>query len=97
MYDPFAADVWATGIIFYRLRIDSHLPWEKATMRDLMYKLYINNTGDTLDLWASISDDVSSAEMNLLSRMLDSDAKTRITAEEILNHPAIKEYDGVCK
>lgn len=97
MYDPFAADVWATGIIFYRLRIDSHLPWEKAAKDDVMYRFYAGNRQIILNLWESFPENISQNEMHLLSRMLEIDAKKRITAKEILNHGAFVEYDHTCK
>lgn len=79
-----AADVWSAGIVFYCIWLGG-LAWHKAKKSDSSYCGYIRaiEQNQTFDLFRTFTLN----ERRILSRMLDPNPNTRITAAELLNDP----------
>ena len=87
--DPSACDMWALGIVLYITLLGCH-PFDingegtelAIAKRVLRKRVDFDIYGDELSLSRSAKD--------ILSKLLDPDPATRITAEEVMEHPFIK-------
>ncbi|KAI7889535.1 kinase-like domain-containing protein [Mucor mucedo] len=79
-----AADVWSAGIVFYCIWLGG-LAWHKAKKSDSSYCGYIRaiEQNQTFDLFRTFTLN----ERRILSRMLDPNPNTRITAAELIDDP----------
>nr|ABV22565.1 calcium-dependent protein kinase [Physcomitrium patens]ABV22571.1 calcium-dependent protein kinase [Physcomitrium patens]PNR48541.1 hypothetical protein PHYPA_013018 [Physcomitrium patens] len=86
-YGP-EADVWSAGVIVYILLCGVPPFWAESEQGifDAVLKGYIDFKSDP---WPK----VSAAAKDLVSKMLKQDPKERLTAQEVLKHPWMKE-DG---
>lgn len=91
--DPFRAkpsDVWALGVSLY-IMIFGHLPFFEITDGYFLCQLFriaqqIQNEPLTFDPEITISDDLR----DLFEKILDKNPETRLTAEQVMEHPWVK-------
>ncbi|OHS97540.1 CAMK family protein kinase [Tritrichomonas foetus] len=86
-YNPFMADVWALGVIFYQL-IHQTLPWKSTNDIDLAHEM--KNYG------ISKTNEMTVSEFNLISKILEHDYSRRYSLSQIshhfwVNHPDIND------
>jgi len=100
-YDGFALDVWALGIVLYRLLAGELPPYEIPYPTDFGYKHLIIGRGllnDQHERWTreedsirkrieSVRQKIDRDARHLLSGMLDPNFQTRLTLTDVLNHP----------
>lgn len=80
-------DIWGAGVLLHALLVGA-LPFQGDSL-DAVFEAIRTVKLDFLSgLWESMSD----LARDLISRMLDRDVSTRITADEILSHPWIVFY-----
>ena len=87
-YSGFAADVFSAGVLLFILAAGT-FPFLQGTQNDSYYKyLYFGRTADYFNKVnaTGLSEDFK----NLFLRMVSYDERTRITLEEIQNHPWMK-------
>jgi len=72
-----AADIWSMGVTLYCLRF-GRIPFEKAGMMEL----YESIKNDPVQL-----DDCNASFQDLMLKLLDKNPQTRITMEELREHP----------
>ncbi|XP_022742505.1 calcium-dependent protein kinase 1-like isoform X2 [Durio zibethinus] len=87
-YGP-EADVWSAGVIIYIL-LSGVPPFWGETEQEIFNEVLHGDLDFTSDPWPSISESAK----DLVTKMLDRDAKKRITAYEVLRHPWVQ-VDGV--
>lgn len=80
-YDGRISDIWSMGVIMFAM-VTGQLPWTKRNQTQLFNQI---RKGDY-----TIPSFLSAECKDLLSRLLTVDVSTRITLEEALNHPWIK-------
>ena len=86
-YNGFAADVWACGIILYVILV-GFLPYSAEYEADLYRKIQSGK-------FRTIPQEVGSLKVrNLIKKIFNVDAGTRITADKILQHPWLAEGEG---
>ena len=89
-------DVWSCGVIMYIL-LSARPPFGGQDDNDIMERVA---TG-VYDLESAPFDKLSSSALDLIRKLLTMDVKSRISAEEALNHPWFKEnksqelYNGI--
>lgn len=79
------ADIWAAGVILYTILLGVPPFWSRRSfimVRNIMEGKYPRDTAE----WEDLSFDAS----DLLTKMLDVEPDTRITASECLSHPFFK-------
>lgn len=81
-YDPRKSDIWSCGVILYELTT-GELPWTKRTQAKLFQQI---RNGEY-----SIPSKISDSCSNLIIRLMTVDTTKRITIEEALNHPFLKD------
>ncbi|KAJ7560118.1 hypothetical protein O6H91_04G114200 [Diphasiastrum complanatum] len=86
-YGP-QADVWSIGVILYIL-LCGVPPFWAETEQGIFDAVLRGQVDFTSDLWPSIS----TSAKDLLRKILTQDPKQRLTAEEVLKHPWVRE-DG---
>ncbi|KAK4780670.1 hypothetical protein SAY87_016776 [Trapa incisa] len=86
-YGP-EADIWSIGVMLYILLCGVPPFWAESE-NDIFNAILRGRVDFTSDPWPSISPGAK----DLVSKMLTSDPKKRMTAFQVLNHPWIKE-DG---
>ncbi|XP_012574838.1 calcium-dependent protein kinase 2-like [Cicer arietinum] len=86
-YGP-EVDIWSIGVMLYILLCGVPPFWAESE-HGIFNSILRGHVDFTSDPWPSISP----AAKDLVSKMLNSDPKQRLTAYEVLNHPWIKE-DG---
>ena len=79
-------DVWSCGVIMYIL-LSARPPFGGQDDNDIMERVA---TG-VYDLESAPFDKLSSSALDLIRKLLTMDVKSRISAEEALNHPWFKE------
>lgn len=77
-YDGCASDIWSCGIIFFAL-LTGKLPFDDDNIRSLLLKVCQGQF--------EMPSNISPQAQHLLYRMLDVDSSTRITMEQIREHP----------
>lgn len=97
-YGP-PADIWAVGCIFAQLlHPTGDVPWRGKSSADQRQLQCATFEGGTPPLsaaaWARYFPTVSEQPLELLSRLLTPDPAQRITAEEALVHPFLRDYAG---
>ncbi|GAB9466551.1 Camk protein kinase [Globisporangium polare] len=87
-YDPRLTDIWSLGVAFFIL-LTSSPPFELAIMEDQGFRFVAKHgIKAVLKAW-ELADTISEASQDLLERMLQVDARRRISTSEILRHPAV--------
>ncbi|KAK8845860.1 hypothetical protein M9Y10_020786 [Tritrichomonas musculus] len=81
-YDGKKSDIWSCGVILYTMTT-GFLPWTKTSQSELFDQI---QNGDY-----SIPSFLSYSCANLIRRLMTVNVKNRITIEEALNHPFLKE------
>lgn len=77
-------DVWSTGVVFYELLFGT-LPWKGISIENL----YGNIKTKPLIFGKNVKDDTK----DLVTKMLKIKEEDRLTWEEVVNHPALKDID----
>ena len=81
-YDGRRSDLWSIGVILFAM-VTGQLPWTKRNQLDLYQQI---RAGDF-----TIPSTVSEKGADLIRRFMTVDINKRITVEQALNHPWIKE------
>jgi len=83
-FDTSKLDVWSAGVTLFIL-ITGFPPWAEATSKDKFYRLTprMDTFWRCVQRWAVFTDDA----IDLLSSMLDKNAATRASVDDILAHP----------
>lgn len=81
-YSGFGADMWSAGVVLYAL-LSGTMPFKANNMNDLQTLIISANYPELKD----ISKDAN----NLLYELLELDTKKRLTAEQALEHPFLKD------
>ncbi|CAG9316828.1 unnamed protein product [Blepharisma stoltei] len=84
VYNKFSSDIWSAGVILYTI-IQGKPPYQGNNAKTLLkdYKRRINFEDNN---WILESSELK----DLLSKMLEFDCNKRISAEDALNHPWVK-------
>ena len=85
-YFGFPVDIWSSGIALY-IMLSGNIPFNKSKVHDLQYNIL--NT--PLNPIKSCSDEAN----DLLKGLLDKNPFTRLTHDDILNHPWLKLDDNI--
>lgn len=80
-----AADIWASGVILYIL-LSGMPPFASRSNRDVIERSAKGEYSLQGHEWEHVSEDAK----DLIRKMLTFDPSSRITAEEVLNHPWIR-------
>lgn len=86
-YDAEKSDVWSCGVILYVLTTGT-LPWAERDKQDIFSQI---RKGDFL-----APKNVSKCCSDLIYRLMTVDVNQRITIEQALNHPFLKDVDVPC-
>jgi len=76
-YNPLTSDIWSCGVILYAL-VAGYMPFDDWSDADIFKKINKGNYDDP----GIISSDCA----DLISRIFDTNSKTRITIPEIREH-----------
>jgi len=77
-------DMWSLGVSLYHM-LTSELPFIESDRLALFHKIESGQYEFPAELWSEISEEAK----DLVRRLLDTNPKTRITAEQALRHPWI--------
>ena len=88
-YNPMDHDMFAIAVILFAMR-SAAIPFNKATPHDSNYKKIIENRSD--EFWASHEQArspgyYSSEFKDLVTRMMQHNATSRLSLAEVLGHP----------
>ena len=91
-YDGRASDVFSLGVILFVL-VKGIFPFREANESDYFYRLIVDKKHD--EYWAEIfSKDMSEEFKDLIMKMISYEPSTRLTIQQIKNHPWMtKKYD----
>lgn len=81
-YSGFGADLWSSGVVLYSL-LSGTMPFKANNMNDLQNLIVSANYSELKD----ISKDAN----ELICSLLEIDPKKRLTAEQVLSHPFLKD------
>ena len=87
-FQGFSADIWSAGIVLYAM-VQGKVPFFTKEVQDL-YMMITKNSYSPLE-------GVSKELEDLISKLLDKNPQTRITSEEILKHPWMKNSELLTK
>jgi len=90
-YDGFKADIWSLGIILWGM-VTNTLVYRKASLNDPRFAILAKYGAEGINLLLQHEkiSDVPSDLVDLISRMLDMNPKTRYSAADVLAHPWVK-------
>ena len=83
-YEGKPADIWACGVIL-SFMLSGYLPFQEPNQQMTEKKILMNPPN------ASMHDDISPSAKELILRCFTRDPQSRISADEIINHPWFKE------
>lgn len=83
-YDAKKSDIWSCGVILYSITT-GHLPWTKKSQSELFEQIKVGKYAVPTNVSESCSD--------LIKKLMEIDVSKRISIEEALNHPFLKEND----
>jgi calcium-dependent protein kinase len=86
-YEGFKVDVWSAGVCLYAMLIGT-VPFKAASMHEL-HNLIINGKYEFKD------EHLSEMAKDLISKLLQTDPKKRLSAFEVLGHPWLKDVEEV--
>ena len=81
-YSGFGADLWSSGVVLYSL-LSGTMPFKANNMSDLQNLIVSANYPELKE----VSKDAS----ELITALLEVDPKKRLTADQVLNHPFLKD------
>ncbi|KAJ3413253.1 serine/threonine-protein kinase HAL4/sat4 [Chytridiales sp. JEL 0842] len=91
-YDPTKVDVWACGIIYYAMLLNS-VPWRAARLKDSHYQEYLSNRRPQTSSGYIAFDRLPPGPRGLMYKILEPDAYMRPTVQMLLND----EFVGACE
>lgn len=83
-YDGKKSDIWSCGVILYSITT-GHLPWTKKNQIELFRQIKSAKF--------TIPSCISQNCADLIQKMMEVDVNKRLSAEEALNHPFLKDID----
>ena len=83
-YDAKKSDIWSCGVILYSITT-GHLPWTKKSQSELFEQIKVGKY--------TVPTNVSESCSDLIKKLMEIDVSKRISIEEALNHPFLKEND----
>jgi serine/threonine protein kinase len=76
-FNPFKSDIWAAGIVYYRLLSHGGFPWKSKTFSDLVHEVNEHKI--------SFPDGCGKDNVNFLNGCLELSPKKRVNIEEAIN------------
>lgn len=82
-------DVWSCGVILYIL-LCGYPPFNGRSENEIFQRIRQNEVNFPRQEWEKVSGEAK----QLILRMLEKDFKKRVSAEEVLMHPWLKQNEG---
>jgi len=76
-FNPFKSDIWATGIVYYRLLSRGGFPWKSKTFTDLVHEVNEHKI--------SFPDGCGKENINFLNGCLELVPEKRVNIDEAIN------------
>ena len=86
-FDGYAVDLWAAGVVLF-LMLTGFPPWERACQTDQRFKYM--TAGYLVQMLTEWKVPISPDAMDLLQRMLFLDPRDRLSLEQVVAHPWIR-------